>query len=68
MKSKRFSVEQIVSAIKQHESGLSVTEITRKMRIAEGTFYAWRDDYNKSRPHRALNNLPPLQFVASIEN
>lgn len=29
---------------------------------------AWRDDYNKSRPHRALNNLPPLQFVASIEN
>lgn len=28
---------------------------------------AWRDDYNKSRPHRALNNLPPLQFVASIE-
>ncbi|WP_417657825.1 integrase core domain-containing protein, partial [Pseudidiomarina aestuarii] len=28
----------------------------------------WRDDYNKSRPHRALDNLPPLQFVASIEN
>ncbi|WP_408611404.1 integrase core domain-containing protein [Bowmanella yangjiangensis] len=29
---------------------------------------AWRDDYNKSRPHRALNNLPPSLFVASIEN
>ncbi|WP_369795341.1 integrase core domain-containing protein [Plesiomonas sp. ZOR0011] len=28
---------------------------------------AWRDDYNKSRPHRALNKLPPLQFVASID-
>lgn len=23
--------------------------------------------HNKSRLHRALNNLPPLQFVASID-
>ena len=30
MKSKRFSVEQIVSAIKQHEAGLSIAEIPRK--------------------------------------
>lgn len=29
---------------------------------------AWREDYNKSRPHRALNNLPPLLFVASIDH
>lgn len=29
MKSKRFSVEQIVSAIKQHEVGLSIAEIAR---------------------------------------
>lgn len=24
------------------------------------------DDYNKSRPHRALNNLPPWQFVVFL--
>lgn len=35
---------------------------------AELKIESWRDDYNKSRPHWALNNLPPLQFVASIEN
>ncbi|MGI0154407.1 integrase core domain-containing protein [Pseudidiomarina sp. WS423] len=29
---------------------------------------AWRDDYNKSCPHRASNNLPPSQFVASVGN
>lgn len=29
---------------------------------------AWRDNYNKHRAHRAFNNLPPIQFVASIEN
>ncbi|WP_413465325.1 integrase core domain-containing protein [Plesiomonas shigelloides] len=28
---------------------------------------AWRDNHNKSRPHRALNNLSPFQFVASID-
>jgi len=40
MKSKRFSVEQIVSAIKKHEAGLPIAEIARKMGIAEGTFDA----------------------------
>lgn len=42
MKSKRFSVEQIDSAIKQNEAELSIAEIARKMEIAEGTFYAWK--------------------------
>jgi putative transposase len=45
MKKKRFSVEQIVSAIKQQELGLTVTEISRKMGVAEGTFYAWKKKY-----------------------
>nr|WP_278987809.1 transposase [Plesiomonas shigelloides] len=42
MKSKRFSVEQIVSALKQHEAGLPIAEIARKLGIAEGAFYAWK--------------------------
>ena len=27
---------------------------------------SWRDDYNSSRPHRALNNLSPLEYVAQL--
>ena len=38
MKSKRFSVGQIVSALKQHEAGLPIVEIARKLGIAEGHF------------------------------
>ncbi|MCG8429006.1 MAG: transposase [Chromatiales bacterium] len=45
MKRKRYSVEQIVAAVKQHELGMSVSDITRKMGIAEGTFYRWKKDY-----------------------
>lgn len=45
MKSKRFSVEQIVSALKQHDAGLPLADIARKLGIAEGTFYAWKKKY-----------------------
>jgi putative transposase len=46
MKRKRFSVEQIVTAVKRHESGTSIANICRKMGIAEGTFYRWTKDYS----------------------
>lgn len=42
MKGKRYSVEQIVAAVKQHELGMSVPEVCRKLGIAEQTFYRWK--------------------------
>ena len=45
MKRKRYSVEQIVAAVKQHEMGVSVTELARKLGIAEQTFYRWKQQY-----------------------
>ena len=41
MAKKRFSVEQIIAAVKLHEDGMSVADICRKLGIAEGTFYRW---------------------------
>ena len=45
MKHKRYSVEQIVAAVKQHELGVSATDIARKLGIAEQTFYRWKKQY-----------------------
>ena len=45
MKRKRYSVEQIVAAVKQHELGVSVADIARKLGIAEQTFYRWKKQY-----------------------
>lgn len=45
MKRKRFSVEQIVAAVKQHDLGVSATDIARKLGIAEQTFYRWKKQY-----------------------
>ena len=50
MKKKRYSVEQIVAAVKQHETGTTVADICRKMGIAEGTFYRWKKDYGGLEP------------------
>ena len=42
MKRKRYSVEQIVAAVRQHDLGVSAADIARKLGIAEQTFYRWK--------------------------
>lgn len=42
---KRYTEEQIIKAIKQHESGTKVADICRELGISEGTFYNWRSKY-----------------------
>ena len=42
MKRKRYTEEQIAFALSQHESGTPVSEIIRKLGIAEQTVYRWK--------------------------
>ena len=42
---KRYSEEQIIGAIKEHESGVKVDDICCSMGISAGTFYNWRSKY-----------------------
>jgi putative transposase len=42
---KKFSVEQIVSVLKQAEVGVPVAELIRKVGITEQTFYRWKAKY-----------------------
>ena len=46
MKKKRFSVEQIVTVLKQAELGLPVVDLIRKVGITEQTFYRWKKQYS----------------------
>src|SRR5579863_6919640 len=45
MKKSKFTEAQIVFALKQSDSGVSVSEICRKMGISEATFYNWKKKY-----------------------
>lgn len=46
MKHRRFSVEQIVSVLKQVEMGLPVADVIRQVGISEQTFYRWKRQYS----------------------
>ena len=45
MKRKRFTEEQIISALKRHEAGEKAQEICRDLGIVEQTFYRWNSKY-----------------------
>ena len=45
MKRKRFSEEQIVGILKEHELGAKTADLCRKHGISEATFYNWKSKF-----------------------
>jgi putative transposase len=41
----RFSEEQIIRILKEHEGGKKATDIVREYNITEQTFYRWKSKY-----------------------
>jgi len=77
MKKKCFTEEQIIGAIKEHESEVKVDDICRRLNISNGTFYNWRAKYaglevNEARRLKELeaenNKLKKLLAEKLLEN
>jgi putative transposase len=45
MKKSRFTEEQIIVALKEHERGIAAPEICRKLGVSTQTFYRWKGKY-----------------------
>ena len=45
MRQSRFSEEQIIGILKEHQAGLGVAELCRRHGISDATFYKWRSRY-----------------------
>ena len=45
MKKSRFSEEQIIGLLKQHEAGLKTADLCKQQGISAATFYGWRAKY-----------------------
>lgn len=45
MKRSRYTEEQIIGLLKEHQAGVSASELCRKHGISDATFYKWRSKY-----------------------
>lgn len=45
MKKSRFSEEQIIGILKEHQAGATAVNFCRKHGISDATFYKWRAKY-----------------------
>ena len=59
MKRKRFSEEQIIGVLREHEAGAKAADLARKHGISEATLYNWKAkfgglDVSDARKLRAL--------------
>ena len=46
MKKSRFTEDQIIGVLKQHQAGIPTAELCRKHGISDATFYNWRSRHS----------------------
>ena len=45
MKRKRFTEEQIIAVLREHEAGAKTGDLARKQGVSEATLYNWKSKY-----------------------
>tara|TARA_B100001059_G_C17738653_1_gene530304 strand:- start:855 stop:1121 length:267 start_codon:yes stop_codon:yes gene_type:complete len=77
MKKSRFTENQIISILKEADSGMPIAELTRKYGLGNSTIYTWRSKYGGmevsdlkelKRLKEENRRLKDLYAKASLEN
>jgi len=74
MKKSRFTEEQIIGILKQHEAGMKTADLCREHGISPATFYGWKSKYggmdvNEAQRLRQMedeSNRPVLAVTPSV--
>lgn len=74
MKRKRYTEEQIISILKEHEAGATIVALARRHAVAENTIYRWKAKFggmevSDAKRLRALEaeNLKLKRLLAEAE-
>lgn len=77
MKRSRFTEEQIIGMLREHEAGMKTSDVCRKHGISQPTFYKWKAkfgglDVSEARRLKALEGenarLKKLLAEAMLDN
>ncbi|MET4601025.1 putative transposase [Bradyrhizobium sp. JR4.1] len=77
MKRNRFSEEQIIGILKEHEAGISVADLCRKHGVSDASIYKWKakfggTDVSEAKRLRSLEDentkLKRLLADAMLDN
>jgi putative transposase len=52
IKASRFTEEQIIGILREHEAGVKTADVCRKYGISSATFYKWKADARQRRAER----------------
>ena len=71
MKQSRFTEEQIIGILKEHETGVSVADLFRKHGVNDATVYKWKAkfggmDVSEARRLKALEAEPDQEAIRGI--
>jgi len=66
MRRGRFTKDQIIGVLREHDPGVKTADLCRKHGISDATFYNWKADYGGMTMSEAMRITPMRKLVGRL--